>query len=353
MMIKRAALLGAFLLLFFVVISLFSGYSRNSTGLSGSVTVTSVPAMGIGGDRYYAPNVAYLQDADVSVKGNAMRLSDGSYSGYPEMMPPLPSREQVASTPTIPSERKIIKNGSLSLVVKNVESALLTVSTITNSVGGFVESSSVNEYETYRAYPEAAAPSAKHGYATIRVPSENFDGAMASLKGLAVRVENEQSNSSDVSAQYVDLEAQLKNYRAEEEQYQEIMERAEKIEDVLQVAVRLSDVRGRIERTQGQLNLLSRQVSMSTINVSLTPEANPIQATEDWRPMSVLKESLKNTLAEAIDLTYGLIRFTAALPILILYVAFYALILLGIFRATKWGYVRITGKPFPRRGDAL
>ncbi len=215
------------------------------------------------------------------------------------------------------SEKKVIKNANLVLVVKKIEQAISTIKNIADSSGGFVESSSV--YET--------GDDKKGGSVVVRVPEDAFDASLGEIKDLAVKVSREDVNTRDVTEQFVDMEARLKNMTAEEGQYLGIMKRAVKIEDVLNVAKRLSDVRGRIERLEGQLNYLSRQVDMSTIRINLTAEADVEVFGIVWSPISVIKQGVRDMLQSVVDFINAIIAFMFKLPIILLWIAFTASLL--------------------------
>jgi hypothetical protein len=239
----------------------------------------------------------------------------------------------LASTPGMPKEKRIIKNGALSLLVKNADDSVAKINSIAETNGGFAENSNVYEI----------SEGVKSGSITVRVPSKNFVGTMEAIKGVAVKVESASINSNDVTAEYVDLEAQIKNYKTEEIQYQEIMSRASKIQDVLDVASRLADVRGRIERTQGQLNYLARQVDMSTISVSLTAEPEVKVFGIVWRPLTVLKQSIKGLVSDLTGFVDWLIQFLFKIPIYILRIVVAFFIVWLIWVAILWVKRKIWG----------
>lgn len=284
----------AVLIVFAVLFS--GGAMKQSRVTSGSVFTN---------DGYYA------EEASLD---SVSRMKAPTYGGAP------------ASTPSLPADKKIIKNGSLSLLVKNADESIANISAIAGQNGGFVENSSVYE----------ASEGVKSGSVTVRVPSSGFDQTMSAIKDLAVKVKNENTNSRDVTAEYIDLEAQIKNYQAEERQYQAIMDRAVKIEDVLNVASRLADVRGRIERTQGQLNYLSRQVDMSTISVSLTAEPEVKVFGIVWRPLTVLKQSAKSLLADLAGFVDWAIKFVFKIPVYLLRLAVAVVIVWALWRILLW-----------------
>ena len=122
-------------------------------------------------------------------------------------------------------DRKIVRTGSLQALVKSPVDAAEKLRTVTERLGGYIESLQINA--------DQGAPTAN---LTLRIPANRLEDAKAEFRKLAIRIENEQSNASDVTKQYVDGEAKIKNLRAEEAQYLTIMRRAMKVDDMLQVS---------------------------------------------------------------------------------------------------------------------
>lgn len=230
-----------------------------------------------GGEGYAAPELAVVQDATV------------------------------AGAPTVANaaiERMVIKNASLSLVVRNPSESLDAITTLANAFGGFVVSSS-----TSQASVDAVGNKIMRGYISIRVPVARLDEALAQLEALAVTGEAESKNvtGEDVTAQYTDLESQLTNLQAAEAQLQKIMEGATKTEDVLAVYNQLVAIRGQIEQVKGQMKYYRESAAMSLINVDLIPDAlsQPLQVA-GWKPEGVAKEAVESlvralqNIAEAV-----------------------------------------------------
>lgn len=223
------------------------------------------------------------------------------------------------------TQRKIIKNGSLSVLVKGAEETVSSIQNLATRLNGFVSSSEVYE----------VSEGLKAGTVIIRVPAEHFDEAITEIKKLALRVESENVNVSDVTEQFTDLEAQLKNLRAEEEQYLKVMEIASTVEDILKVSQKLSDVRGRIERIQGQLQYLSRQIDMSSITVLITSEAEVKVLGIYWRPLSVLRQSLRNMLRGLSGYIDAMIRLVFSLPVILLWAATVVFLIVFVWKILR------------------
>ena len=224
------------------------------------------------------------------------------------------------------TDRKIIKNGSLDLIVERAEETVDEIKVIAQEFEGFVEN--VNIFEVSR--------DVKEGYITIRLPADRFDEAINAIKELAIKVEREQVDARDVTEQFIDLEARLKNLKAEEEQYLKILKQAETVEDLLNVSRELANVRGRIERIEGQLKFLSRQIDMSSISVHLTALAEVEVFGVQWRPLIVAKQALKGLFEGFTKFVDAIIIFIIKLPIIILWIATISLLLFVIWRIGRW-----------------
>lgn len=167
-------------------------------------------------------------------------------------------------------DRKIVRTGSLNMEVADISTALDEIAKIAAQYNGYVVSSN-----------QRGDDDNPSGHISVRVPFSNFNDVLQKLKTLATKVTYENTNSQDVTEQYMDLKAQLKNYEATEAQYLELLKKAESVKDVLEVQKELSNVRGSIERTKGRIQYLERTTDMSLLEVQLQ-KAKPIgQSTWD------------------------------------------------------------------------
>ncbi|MBA7527912.1 hypothetical protein ES705_20092 [subsurface metagenome] len=152
----------------------------------------------------------------------------------------------------------IVRTAEIALVVNDVAIALDRVADLAENLDGYVVSS-----KSWKENERLV------GIITIRVPAEDFGAAMESLHRLAVDVTHEDTSAKDVTEEYVDLSAKLKNLEATEEQYLRLMEKAEKVEDILAIQKELSKTRGEIEQTKGRMQYLERTSATSLIRVQL------------------------------------------------------------------------------------
>ena len=159
----------------------------------------------------------------------------------------------------IDTERMIVRTGDIRMVVEDIAITLDEITGIAEDSGGYVVSS--NKWKEQERYV---------GVIGIRVPTELFDDTMRALRELAVEVVFDQTSSRDVTEEYIDLEAKLRNLEATEEQLLVIMQQAVDVEDILEVQRELTSVRDEIERTRGRMQYLEQTSEMSYISVSLT-----------------------------------------------------------------------------------
>jgi hypothetical protein len=108
----------------------------------------------------------------------------------------------------------------------------------------------------------------RSGSLTVRVPAANFDETLHALRALGT-VEVEAVHGRDVTADYVDLHANLRIARARREVLLGLMADAVSIEQTIRVQNALGETQLRIEQLQGQLRLLDDRTSLATIGLRL------------------------------------------------------------------------------------
>ena len=272
-------------------------------------------ATGTGSYDYgYAESAGFDASQSDDSRGSIRGLMADSFGGSAQKMiapgsapisAPVPSEPAVALPGGV--ERLIIKTGSLAIVVKDVNESVAKITAYAKAKGGFVVSSNIYKY--------GIAPRAD---VTIRIPVKEFDASVGEAKSLG-DVESEQVNGQDVTEEYVDLDAQIRNLRATENQLMEIMKRSGTIPDVLAVQRELTEVRRDIERIQGRMKYLTQSSELSTLTVSLStdPDALPVveQGKDTWKPFAVLKDAVRSLLEVGKVLINFLIVFVVYIPV--------------------------------------
>lgn len=248
--------------------------------------------------------------------------------------PPIPAAEAApaaqpraggATTDSVAQPRLIIRTADITLVVKDTQETLDLLTRLSAELGGFVVSSS-----TSRAGREI------QGYITLRVDATRFDEAMNRIRAAAIEVRSENVRGEDVTAEYIDLDARLKNLEAAEAQLQQILKQATATEDVLAVYRELTEIRGQIEQIKGRMQYLSQSAALATISVTLIPDAlaQPVEV-GGWRPEGVVREAVEALIAALQGLASVLIwLIIVALPILLI-IALPFVVLFAILRRAR------------------
>ena len=223
---------------------------------------------------------------------------------------------QEQSTGYVTTDRLVIKNATLSIVVDNPAATVEAITKMAEGMGGFVVS-----LNTYRTTFGPQAQEAEQANMTIRVPSANLNAALEQIKGLAVEVNNESVSGQDVTSEYTDLKSRLTNLEAAEKQLQSIMAEATKTEDVLAVYNQLVYTREQIEVIKGQMKYYAESAAMSAITLDVIPNVvtQPIEI-GGWHPEGTAKTAIEDTIRALQSFTDDLIYFAIArLPFLLLF----------------------------------
>lgn len=237
------------------------------------------------------------------------------------------SAEAAALAPV--SERMIIRTVELAMYVQDVEASFDEIQTLVEEMGGYVTSANTwHQGEYLRAR------------LTVRVPAKGLDSALEQIKALATEVERESTSGEDVTEEYTDLEARLRNLEATEEELRELLttvrQRTGKAEDILAVHRELTNIRGQIEQIKGRMQYLEQMSALATIHIELTPDVLS-------RPLTVGRWEPKGTAANAVRALIQVLQFfvdagiwlvIVGLPVLIL-VAIPILILILVIRAWR------------------
>ena len=232
------------------------------------------------------------------------------------------------------SDRKMVRTSALDLVVKDPGDTSEKIRQLAERLGGFLVNSAT------RGGQDAASASL-----TVRVPADRFEEARAEIRKLGMRVESEHVVAQDVTRQYVDLDANLRNLRAEETQYLSIMKRASTVEDTLEVSEKLSEVRGQIEQQRAEFETLSKQVETVAITVSLRTEAEAEVFGLHWRPLYQMKLAARDGLDGIGNYAAAIAGFAFLLPTILLWLVTVLLGSVAGWRILRWASRMFFGWP--------
>jgi len=186
-------------------------------------------------------------------------------------------------------ERLVVKESTLSLLVKNVVEAQKEINQKAQSLGGYLVQSDVSH---------PGETEATSGWIIVRVPQEKLEEALDYFRGLAVKVISETVSGQDVTDEYVDVETRLTTLLKTKAKLEEILAKAEKVQDILQVQQELINLQEQIDSLKGRQNYLEKSAQVSRIAVYLATDelALPYVPAETWRPKAIFKQAVRSLI---------------------------------------------------------
>lgn len=193
----------------------------------------------------------------------------------------------------------VIKTADMSVEIErgDFQDALQDAIAVAGQHGGFILTTSVDDAKR------------RSGSVTLRVPAENFEDALTALEDLGT-VEAQTVTGRDVSQEFIDLGARIRNLQAQERVLLRLMREAQTVTDTIRVQHELQSVQLEIERLKGRLRWLRNQADMSTISVSLF-EAGVVPS--DEKPAGVLGKAWQRAVDVALTVVSAVIVGTGAL----------------------------------------
>ncbi len=139
--------------------------------------------------------------------------------------------------------------------------------------------------------------------------------------------------SQDVTEEYFDLEARIRNKQEEEKRLlKHLADSTGKLEDILKVEAELTRVRGEVEQMQGRLRFLANRADLSTVTITATELKNytpPQPVTLATQINTTFFGSLNALIALGESLLLVVIALVPWLPLI-------ALGLLVAYRFYRW-----------------
>jgi hypothetical protein len=234
--------------------------------------------------------------------------------------------QAAAGVPKSPAtdERKIIRTSSMTMIVQHPDEVTQKIAALADALGGYLVSS------------ESGGEKSTAATLTIRVPAVRLEEARAEIRKLGLRLESEKVAAQDVTRQYVDQDATIRNLRAEEAGYLFILKKATTVKDMLAVSEELSNVRGQIEQQEAEFNALSKQIETVAISISLRTEVEEQVLGLNWRPLYQIKLALRDGMESVANYATAMVTVLFYLPAVLLWTGTILFAALGSWRLTHW-----------------
>jgi len=258
-------------------------------------------AVGCGGDSakgYKKEKTASKDKKSERVQEAAPRQEQATEKGEKKekQKPDEPQREAI--------KRKIIYTAELSVVVEDLTKAEDALLALLDKNQGIVARSSIT----------GSTGEPRQGRWRLRVPVERLRPFLRGVLQLGVPEVNS-TDSEDVTGRFYDLEATIKNYKAEEEALRKLLEKfTEKKDEWATLRRELRDLRGEIEKLQGEHKRLADLTALTTVNVTLREIKNYVPPEAPPPPTfgSTIKETFNDSLGALVAFGKGVVVVAVA-----------------------------------------
>jgi uncharacterized protein DUF4349/putative zinc finger protein len=156
----------------------------------------------------------------------------------------------------------IARSASVSLIVKDFGPVEASVKAIAQRHHGYIASLNTTSPQD----------SARTQSATLQIPSPQLESAVAELKQLG-RVDQETQSGEEVTKEFSDRAARLKNARATEQRLLDVLRKhTGKVKDILDAEQEIARVRGEIELMEADQRALQTRIDFATVQLSVQEE---------------------------------------------------------------------------------
>jgi hypothetical protein len=189
--------------------------------------------------------------------------------------------------------RKVIYQAHLTMKVARLPEAQKALNDAIHQAGGFI----IQFADSLKAGEIGA------NY-EIKVPSAGFASFLDRLSQIPNERFERQVEGSDVTEEYVDLDARLKAKQTTEARLLSFMEKATRADDLVQFSEQLGKVREEIEQIKGRMRYLEQNVAYSTVDLRL------YQGESGSALLNVRTKGLGQRLGEAMTGSVRVLRVT-------------------------------------------
>lgn len=232
---------------------------------------------------------------------------------------PTSSSAMAATGVKLPARRYIVRSAAIKLEVAAVARALDILNKLAVRFKGFASDSNL----------DTESSSVPSGTITLRVPADSLDETVEMVVRMGT-VLSKAIKGQDITSEFVDTSARLRNKRKEEEMYLKLMSQSTSVKEILPVAKELARVRGEIEATQGALQHMAGLVDLATITITLEQKEITPPATDLWdfgaRWSNAWQGGVQRLASTIGDLVAALAGLLTMLPLLLGVLAIYLLV---------------------------
>lgn len=207
--------------------------------------------------------------------------------------------------------RQVVVTAALDLTVTDLQAASGEVERLTQSVSGYVAKSESN-----------VAPGGYRSTSwTLRIPAARFTGALGDLAKLGTPTRTA-TEAEDVTAEFIDLEARLSNFKKQEDALNRLLTTTESEETVLKIQDSVRKVRTELDSAEGRRKYLAQAVEYARLTVTArestryTPPDAEVAPGFGERARRTLAASARGLVEFGVDLALVCVAIVPWLPLI-------------------------------------
>lgn len=195
------------------------------------------------------------------------------------------SREETELSNKPSVKRRVIYRATLDMIVEDLKTASNRLQQALDSHQGYIA----------QAKSQNVSQENPEGEWTVRVPVEHFTTFLNQLEQIG-GITRQTIETDEVTDQYVDLQARIKNEKRLEERVLDLLSKAQdRMSAVLELEKEVSQIRENIERMEGRLRYMTDKTDFATITLAMqqrveqqTPQLASFsqRVSESWASMS-------------------------------------------------------------------
>ncbi|WP_337872809.1 DUF4349 domain-containing protein [Ignavibacterium sp.] len=154
-------------------------------------------------------------------------------------------------------ERKIIKSGNIRFETQSVKETQEFIRNIVSEFGGYLGNEDVYNFEDRIEHT-----------IEVRVPEDKFNVLVDKISSSVEKLESKNISTTDVTEDFLDVEARIKTKKELEARYKEILKKATRVDEILNIEREMGNLRSEIESLEGRMNYLKNRIALSSLTIT-------------------------------------------------------------------------------------
>jgi hypothetical protein len=179
-------------------------------------------------------------------------------------------------------DKKIIKNASLSIEVKDYKAYSNNLTSLIKKFGGYI----ANEQE-------AQSEERLENRVKIKVPVAQFQDLMTALNNSSDKIDNKQVTSEDVTTELVDTKSRVEAKKKIRLRYLDFLGQAKSMEDILRIQKEINGIQEEIEMAEGRVEYFIHSSAYSSIELYYFQQLKQLASNDEPTFNTKISEAFK------------------------------------------------------------